>query len=141
MKTYLYTWNPKRWKWAKQPEAICRIRDGEKYRRHWSCGNTKRIAVGDTFFLIKLGVEPKGIIGCGYVSSSPYLLPHWEEEKAKKGLTTLRTELIFNTLSEMPIISIEQLQVRYPSYNWSPQISGLSVPEPIAIELFKKIQE
>ena len=60
MSAYLYTWNPKRWKWADQPEAICRIGDGEQYDIYWSCGNTKKIVVGDIFFLIKLGVEPKG---------------------------------------------------------------------------------
>ena len=141
MKTYLYTWNPKRWKWVDQPEAICRIGDGEQYDMYWSCGNTKKISVGDTFLLIKLGVEPKGIIGCGYVSSSPYPLPHWDDEKANEGLTALRTDLLFKVLSETPIISIEQLQVRYPAYNWSPQASGLSVPEPIASEIFAQIQE
>ena len=140
MSAYLYTWNPKRWNWVDQPEAICRIGDGEQYDMYWSCGNTKKISVGDTFFLIKLGVEPKGIIGCGYVSSFPYPLPHWDGEKAKEGLTALRTDLLFKVLSETPIISIEQLQARYPAYNWSPQAGGLSVPEPIASELFAQIQ-
>lgn len=36
---------------------------------------------------------------------------------------------------------IEQLQDRYPAYNWSPQASGISVPEPIASELFTQIQK
>lgn len=141
MSAYLYTWNPKRWKWADQPEAICRIGDGEQYDIDWSCGNTKKIVVGDIFFLIKLGVEPKGIIGCGYISSVPYPLPHWDEEKARQGLSALRTDLLFKVLSEKPIIFIEQLQERYPAYNWSPQASGLSVPEPIAGELFSEIQQ
>ena len=141
MSTYLYTWNPKRWKWADQPEAICRIADEEQYDIYWSCGNTKKIAVGDTFFLIKLGVEPKGIIGCGYVSSFPYPLPHWDEEKARLGLTALRNDLLFKVLSEQPMISLAQLQDRYPAYNWSPQASGLSVPESIASELFSEIQQ
>lgn len=141
MSAYLYTWNPKRWKWVDQPEAICRIGDGEQYNMYWSCGNTKKISAGDIFFLIKLGVEPKGIIGCGYVSSSPYPLPHWDKKKAQEGLTALRTDLLFKVLSEKPIISIEQLQVLYPAYNWSPQASGLSIPEPIASELFAQIQE
>lgn len=94
MSAYLYTWNPKRWKWADQPEAICRIGDGEQYDIYWSCGNTKKIVVGDIFFLIKLGVEPKGIIGCGYISSVPYPLPHWDEEKARQGKDCPRYELI-----------------------------------------------
>ena len=75
------------------------------------------------------------------MSSPPYPLPHWDEEKAKEGLTAFRTDLLFKALSETPIISIEQLQARYPAYNWSPQASGLSVPEPIASELFSQIHE
>lgn len=141
MNAYLYTWNPKRWKWADQPEAICRIGDGEPYDIYWSCGNTKKIAIGDIFFLLKLGADPKGIIGCGYISSLPYPLPHWDEEKAIQGLSAPRTDLLFKVLSEKPIISTEQLKKRYPAYNWSPQASGLSVPEPIASELFSEIQQ
>lgn len=75
------------------------------------------------------------------MSSSPYPLPHWDEEKAKEGLTSLRTDLLFKVLSEKPIVSMEQLKSRYPGYNWSPQASGLSIPEPIASELFGQIQE
>ena len=86
-------------------------------------------------------VDPKGIIGCGYISSLPYPLPHWDEEKASQGLSALRTDLLFKVLSEKPIISTEQLKKRYPAYNWSPQASGLSVPEPIASELFSEIQK
>jgi 5-methylcytosine-specific restriction protein A len=141
MTAYLYTWNPKRWKWADQPEAICRIGDGEPYDIYWSCGNTKKMVIGDIFFLIKLGIEPKGIIGCGYISSLPYPLPHWDEEKARRGLSALRTDLLFKALSEKPIIFTEQLQNRYPAYNWSPQASGLSIPDTIASELFSEIQE
>ena len=141
MSAYLYTWNPNRWFWADLSEAICRIGDGEQYDIHWSCGNTKRIAVGDIFFLIKLGVEPKGIIGCGYVSSVPYPLIHWDEAKANQGLTALRTDLLFKVLSEEPIFTIQQLQERFPAYNWSPQSGGISIPEPIADELFLEIQQ
>ena len=32
---------------------------------------------------MRLGIEPKGIIGCGYVSSQPYSLPHWDEQKSQ----------------------------------------------------------
>jgi hypothetical protein len=42
----------------------------------------------------ELGVEPKGIIGCGYVTSDPYPLPHWDEEKAKNDKEALRTDLL-----------------------------------------------
>jgi 5-methylcytosine-specific restriction enzyme A len=140
MSAYLYTWSPKRWRWVDQAEAIYRINNGDQYDMYWSCGNTKKIAVGDTFFLMKLGVDPKGIIGCGYISSSPYPLPHWDEEKAKAGQTALRTDLLFKALSENPIVHLAVLQEKYPNYKWTPEAGGLTVPEAIANELFAEIQ-
>ena len=140
MSTYLYTWNPKRWKWVDQTEAIYRVNNGEQYDMYWSCGNTKKIVVADTFLLMKLGVDRKGIIGCGYISSTPYPLPHWDPEKAAQGLTALRTDLLFKALADEPIISLAQLLERYPDYKWTPEAGGLTVPEPIASELFSEIK-
>jgi len=107
---------------------------------YWSCGNTKRIEIGDLFFLMRLGVEPKGIIACGYISSSPYALPHWDEQKALEGKTTLRTDLLFKSLSEAPLVSLEYLLDKYPNYKWTPQVGGLSIPDDISEELFTLIQ-
>src|SRR5690606_19503325 len=98
------------------------------------------IAIGDQFFLIRLGVEPKGIIACGYISSTPYLLPHWNIEKEQLGKQALRTDLLFKALSDTPIISLSFLQDKYPNYSWTPQMSGISIPEDIAKELFNLIQ-
>ncbi len=89
---------------------------------------------------MRLGVEPKGIIGCGYISSEPYSLPHWDVQKAKEGKTALRTDLLFKALSEEPIVPLVYLQDKYPNYNWTPQASGMSVPDEVANELFALIQ-
>jgi 5-methylcytosine-specific restriction protein A len=142
MSAYLYTWNPERWDWSDLQDAIYCVNNGDQfdYDRYWSCGNTKRIEIGDLFFLIRLGVEPKGIIGCGYISSRPYPLPHWEEEKANEGKTALRTDLLFKALSEKPIIPLAYLHDKYPDYSWTPQASGMSIPDEIAAELFALIQ-
>lgn len=140
MNAYLYTWNPGRWDWNDQQDAIYRVNNGDQYDMYWSCGNTKRIEIGDVFFLMRLGVEPKGIIGCGYISSKAYVLPHWDEEKALEGKTALRTDLLFKTLSEEPIISLSYLQDEYPDYTWTPQGGGMSIPDKIAAKLFTQIQ-
>ena len=140
MSTYLYIWNPDRWTWSDQQDAIYRVNNSKQYDMYWSCGNTKKIEIGDTFLLMRLGVEPKGIIGCGYISSKPYLLPHWDKSKADEGKTTLRTDLLFKALSEEPIISLSYLQDKFPSYTWTPQAGGLQVPDEIAAELLETIQ-
>ena len=140
MSSYLYTWNPERWTWCDQQDAIYRVNNGDQYDMYWSCGNTKRIEIGDIFFLMRLGVEPKGIIGCGYISSRAYTLPHWNEAKAKEGKTALRTDLLFKALSEEPIVPLSYLQEKYPIHTWTPQTGGLSIPYEIADELFAIIQ-
>ncbi|MCX5870944.1 MAG: HNH endonuclease [Deltaproteobacteria bacterium] len=141
MSAYLYTWNPNKWDWNDQQDAIYRVNNGDQYDIYWSCGVTKRIEIGDLFFLMRLGVEPKGIIGCGYVSSQPYSLPHWDEQKAAEGKSALRTDLLFKALSENPIVSLTYLEEKYPKRKWTPQAGGLSIPDEIAKELFSVIQD
>ena len=141
MTAFLYTWNPKLWHWSDQQDAIYRVNNNKLYDTEWSCGNTKHIEIGDTFFLVRLGVEPKGIIGCGYITSEPYLLPHWDEAKASEGKQALRTDLLFKVLSDEPVFPLSYLQNNYPNYKWTPQTSGLSIPEAIATELFSIIQQ
>lgn len=140
MNAYLYVWNPNKWVWSDQQDAIYRVNNGDQYDMYWSCGNTKRIEIGDLFFLMRLGVEPKGIIGCGYISSQPYYLPHWDEQKATEGKLALRTDLLFKALSENPIVSLTYLQDKYPNYTWTPPAGGLSIPNEIAQELLSLIQ-
>lgn len=140
MNAYLYVWNPDKWVWSDQQDAIYRVNNGDQYDIYWSCGNTKRIEIGDLFFLMRLGVEPKGIIGCGYVSSQPYSLPHWDEQKASEGKLALRTDLLFKALSKIPIVSLTYLQDKYLHYTWTPPAGGLSIPNEIAQELFSLIQ-
>ncbi len=140
MSAYLYTWNPDRWNWSDQQDAIYRVNNADQYDMYWSCGNTKRIEVGDLFFLMRLGVEPKGIIGCGYVSSQPYSLPHWDEQKATEGKSALRTDLLFKALSEVPLLPLAFLQEKYQHFTWTPQVGGVSIPDDIAQALFLLIQ-
>ena len=140
MSAYLYTWNPTKWNWKDFQYAVYCMNNDEPYDRRWSCGNTKRIEIGDLFFLMRLGVEPKGIIGCGYVLSIPYKEVHWDQKKKAKGKAILYTDLFFSTLSENPIFPIEFLQDRFSDYNWTPQASGISVPDKIASELLSTIQ-
>ncbi|MFZ2726074.1 MAG: HNH endonuclease [Methylococcaceae bacterium] len=136
MTAFLYTWNPKLWVWSDLQDAIYRINNQKQYDSEWSCGNNKHIKVGDIFFLMRLGVEPKGIVGCGYIISQPYLLPHWNDEKACQGKQALRTDLFFKVVSEKPIFPLSYLQNKYPEYKWTPQSGGISIPEEIATELF-----
>lgn len=135
MNAYLYVWNPDKWPWHDLPSAINSVNNGEPYDIYWSCGVTKRIRRGDIFFLMRLGVEPKGIIGFGYVLSEPYALSHWDEQKGAAGKTALRTNLCFKALSDRPIMTLEALVDRFPNHKWTPQAGGQSIPDHISEEI------
>ena len=140
MSSYLYTWNPKRWNWKDLQCAIYDVNNDEPYDGRWSCGNTKRIKVGDLFFLMRLGVEPKGIIGCGYVLSKPYEQPHWDQKRRRGGRTALYTDLLFEILSENPIFPLEFLQSEFPNDNWTPQSGGANVKDDTVSSLLSYMQ-
>ena len=134
MNTYLFAWNPEKWHWSDLPEAVYRVNTGDHYYDSWSTGNTKRIQIGDRFFLMRLGVPPKGIMGLGQILSEPHLLPHWDKQKALVGKTALRVDLLFDQLSELPFVNEDTLTTEKVTkeFGWFPQASGVLVPREIA---------
>jgi 5-methylcytosine-specific restriction enzyme A len=90
MNTYLLAWNPNRWKWVELSDEADQTAAGTIVTGRWSCGNTKKIQKGDRVFLIRLGVEPKGIMGSGWVSEDATLA---EAQLALKHCRSLRAEV------------------------------------------------
>ena len=65
MTTYLLTWNPSKWPWPELDDCIREIRATGHYRERWSCGRNRKIVEGDRVFLLRQGLEPRGIVGSG----------------------------------------------------------------------------
>lgn len=143
MNTFLLTWNPKKFDWSDLPEAIVKVNTSKVYDMSWSCGNTKKISIGDIIFLMRLAVPPKGIVGVGQVLSKPYYLPHWDEEKAKDGKKALSVDLLFRQLDEAPFLdeTILKMDKETKKFNWFPMASGVLVPEDIAAYILKRIEK
>ena len=83
---YLLTWNPKRWTWTDQEDNIQTVQSEGSLVLPWSCGTTRKIRSGDRVFLMRLGVEPKGIIGSGIVVKA-LRLPAVQPKDSKDGTT------------------------------------------------------
>lgn len=136
MNTFLFTWNPSKWPWTDLTEAVYEANAEGCYRDSWSCGATRQIKPGDRAFLIRLGIQPKGLIGSGVVASEPYQKIHWNAERARQGDTAYSVDIIFDLLSENPILGETDLQSgKLATHNWFPQASGTHIPQPIANEL------
>jgi 5-methylcytosine-specific restriction enzyme A len=133
--TFLFAWNPKLWPWdeADLRKKIQAVHSTGHADDSWSCGNTKVLPVASRFFLIKLGAEPRGIIGSGLTLTPPEPQPHWDEEKAAKGQEALMADVRFDFLSSDPVISWAELRdPPFAKFNWGIRASGVQIPAPVA---------
>lgn len=132
MQTYLFAWNPKRWSWDDLDEQVERVGVIGQADDQWSTGNTKDLPAGSRFFLIRLGTEPKGIMGSGLTLSAPYRGPHWDRNKAA-GATALYADIRFDFLSMDVLVPWEELQhPPFSAFHWGVQSSGVRIPDSLA---------
>jgi len=143
MKTYLFAWNPKRWKWADLPQAVAEAKEEGGYLSQLTCKSYKSVKEGDRAFLILLGVPPKGIIGAGLVFSQPFRKRHYNSERAEQGDEVYSVSILFDLLDEKPIITEEELRSNdLGNYkNWFPEGSGIAIPEHFANLLENRLTE
>jgi len=130
--TYLLTWNPDRWEWRgeKTSTQTIQIDSGERVVDQWSTGTTKRIQPGDRLFLLKLGSTPRGIFASGRAVSDVYEGDHYNQSRDD---TANYVELTYDAFIDPyvgPILDHDALYEALPGERrWSPQGSGVSVPE------------
>ena len=142
MSTWLLTWNQEKWGWNTDlygyEELINDIKQvGFAYCK-WTCGVNKSIKAGDRVFLIKLGQYPKGIVASGFAASGVFEGTHWDLERKlaskKARRIVVRFDKIKNYNSES-FLDFQSLENISNSYCWSPQSSGVSIPDEIAEKL------
>lgn len=133
MATYLLTWNPKRWPWDNLAADADAVAERGHFVLRWSCGNTKRIARGDRVFLLRQGVEPRGIIASGTVTTPSYEDEHWDPKHLAPGWFV---DVDFDALQDPetePILTRARLGApEYADVNWNTLASGISIPSHIA---------
>jgi 5-methylcytosine-specific restriction protein A len=138
MRTYVLTWNPKRWKWSSLDADVAAVACGRQAAENtWSTGNTRSIEPGDRLFLLKLGTDPRGIMGSGVAESRPTEEPHWDEAKRASGATALRVRVRFDRLvAPDSVLEVEFLRANgLGAFHWSPQASGISMQDDLALRL------
>jgi len=139
MATYLLTWNPKRWHWDDLQANVEEVADKGFHLGNWSTGVTKKIQKGDRLFLIRLGTEPKGIIGSGWAESNVYEDEHWEDSAADEGkyakYVRVRFDILLNPeLDPKAVLPRKELD-GLGKMHWDSQGSGIRIPEIVARRL------
>ena len=131
MKAYLFGWNPLKFKWDNLDD-IARLAQSGELKDNWSVASHKTIEPGDRAYIVRLGLEPKGIFASGYISSAPYLA-------LRKGRTYHRIEISLDVLlnpDKQPILTMDILKTGELAWqNWTPQASGISIKPHLVDEL------
>ena len=131
--TYLFAWNPKLWDWPELPRDIAKLARRGHLDIEWSSGRARNVEPGGRAFLVKLGVEPKGIYGAGTVMTAPVERAHWREDKAKLGHRTGYVMLRLDTLLDSPIVLLDDLaKAPFAGFRWTVRQSGTRVPGTLA---------
>ena len=129
--TFLLTWNPHNWPWENLEDEVRITAAGRPVDERWSCGNTKRIRVGDRLFLLRQAVEPRGIMAAGWATSATYEGPHWDPERRNRGDTALHVDTRFDRILNPDfddILPLASLQFgALGSVNWSTPASGIQI--------------
>ena len=129
-RVWLITWNPNNWEWKSFQDDRLRIASGDNVTRPWSSASTQ-LSEGDTFYLARLGKEPRGLIACGNIASGPYEDEHYDPDRAANGDKTRFVDITFTDLRDPAVdsfISMADLNAGTTDDQvWAPQSSGIEV--------------
>ncbi len=136
METILLAWNPERFPWGTLQDELAKVRRSGGATDRWSVGNRTTLNAGARFFLIRLGVEPRGLVGSGWTTSDPFEDRHWDLDRAESGETARYADIFFDVLKEEPVVKMDELNRQpFSDVHWSTQMSGIAIAEHIAGQL------
>ncbi len=123
-KTFLLTWNPKK---DVPIERLQKIRqeliEGESSELDWTCYSTNKARPGDRFLMLRLGGEPRGIVGCGWLRSY---------SEASEDDHTPRANILWDWIVDLDQPLNPRTIAGAEGYKWSPQQSGTELNEEIS---------
>ncbi|TVQ28519.1 MAG: hypothetical protein EA370_16460 [Wenzhouxiangella sp.] len=129
-RTWLIAWNPKNWEWENFQNDRLRVANGESVTLRWSSASAQ-LNEGDTFYLVRLGQEPRGLIARGNIASETYEDAHYDPDRAARGDKTRFVDVTLTDLRDPtvdPFIGMADLQSETTdNQRWSPQSSGIEV--------------
>ncbi len=132
-RTFLITWNPRVYEWRDLRADVRRLRRDGLLHADWSCARSKQIRRGDRVFLLRQGVEPRGIVGSGWATSDWYEGPGWRRAGVPCNYFDMDFDVLLDAREE-PILPREAL----PSgMYWDTQVSGTRIPDDVARRLEK----
>ncbi len=130
-RSWLFSWNPKKFQWHSFADDRRTTHDGRKVIDEWACSN-RDVQVRDRAYLVRLGLEPRGIVAVGEVTSEPYMTPHFDEDEKQKGKEHRVAQVAFTRIQDPsqgdPFITAADLErIDEDGQVWFPQSSGIEI--------------
>lgn len=133
MRAFLFAWNPDKWEWPDLELDVKDLAETGIFVDAWSCSSHKAVREGDKAYLIKLGKEPKGIMGSGFISSEPFMGENHRGQPRMRILVNF--DRLLNPYKE-EILSLDVLKSgALASQHWSTQSSGIAIKPELVYEL------
>jgi 5-methylcytosine-specific restriction protein A len=135
VRTFLFAWNPKKQGWADFDDDLKKFNRSGRLRTTWSVGNSKQPVAGDRFYMIRLGKEPKGILGSGFIRSRPFEGPDWKDPKKKARYVDIQFDGLVNGNEDVAITREELARAPFDEQHWDTEQSGIEISPDIAEQL------
>ena len=132
MKAYLFGWNPTKWEWPELDDDIKKLRTTGQLEDNWAVISHKTIRPDDRAYIVRLGVEPRGIFASGTIASDAY--PAFRNGRHYYRIK-IALDVLLNPTKES-ILGMDILKTgNLSAQNWTPQASGISIKPQLVEEL------
>jgi hypothetical protein len=132
MNAYLFGWNPQKFAWADMDQDIEKLKAAGSLKENWSVASHKTIKPGDRAYVMRLGIEPKGIFASGTIASEPYAAFRNGRHYYR---IDIDLDMVLNPNREQ-ILTLDILKTGdLALQNWTPQASGISIKPQLVDEL------
>jgi hypothetical protein len=111
-----YVWSPQEWDDA----VVAPCHAGRAVRTTWGVAHhVNGIDPGDAAFLYRQGPHGRGIVARGVIRSKPWPAPHWDETRARRGVSTRVVDV--ELVEAVPLdlaIEVDELEALMPDFPW-----------------------
>jgi hypothetical protein len=80
MRTFMLTWNPAQARPANLDRVVAEVGQGRPAVDDWSVGNHRDLPTSSRVFLVRQGVEPKGVVASGFTTTEPEARPDGNDQ-------------------------------------------------------------
>ncbi len=140
MATYRFNWNPSAWLWMDLTDRLRELSESGSTTTSWSTGRSKQPAFGDRAILLRVGKDPKGLVGVGTIVREPYEAEHYDASRAAQGDTATFVDIRFSRLAAEPLLSEGDIKSLLPEdVHLFTQSPCQSVPDPVADDIINRL--